>query len=189
MKTFSIKQLIAAGAFALSSLAVQAQNAPKTFTLKSASLGGQFTKEFYYNDWGVNGGNISPELIWENAPEGTQAFAVTMYDAAAPTGSGWWHWVLFNLPKDQKALKAGAASTQHEFLPAGSISSLNDFKQYGYGGPVPIPGSGYHPYVITVYALKSKLNLDKDANPALVGFNLSANVIAKASIVAYVHVP
>ncbi|WP_116788977.1 YbhB/YbcL family Raf kinase inhibitor-like protein [Flavobacterium psychrotrophum] len=189
MKTFSIKQLIAVGVFALSFAGAQAQNSLKTFTLKSNTLGGQLTKEFYYNDWGVNGGNISPDLQWENAPEGTQAFAVTMYDAAAPTGSGWWHWVLFNLPKDTKSLKAGAASIHPELLPAGSISSLNDFKKYGYGGPVPIPASGYHPYVITIYALKSKLNLDKDANPALVGFNLSANVIAKASIIAYVYVP
>lgn len=189
MKTISIKRWIAVGAIVFSTLAVQAQTASKTFTLKSTGLGGQLTKDFYYNDWGVNGGNVSPDLLWENAPEGTQAFAVTMYDAAAPTGSGWWHWVLFNLPKETKALKAGAASTHPEFLPQGSISSFNDFKQYGYGGPVPIPGSGYHPYVITVYALKAKLNLDKDANPALVGFNLSANTIAKASIVAYVYVP
>ncbi|KOS06117.1 kinase inhibitor [Flavobacterium akiainvivens] len=189
MKTISSVKNIFLGTLLLAAVVLQAQTSPKTFTLKSATLGGQLTNDFYYNDWGVKGGNISPDLSWDNAPDGTQAFAITMYDAEAPTGSGWWHWVLFNLPKDTKALKAGAASTHPELLPAGSISSLNDFKQYGYGGPVPIPGSGYHPYVITVYALKSKLNLDKDANPALVGFNLSANVIAKASIIAYVYVP
>ncbi len=189
MKSFSMTRLIVIAAFVIAAFSAHAQTGAKTFTLKSSGLGGQLTKEFYYNDWGVNGGNISPDLLWENAPEGTHAFAVTMYDAAAPTGSGWWHWVLFNLPKDTKTLKAGAGSTHPELLPAGSISSLNDFKKYGYGGPVPIPASGYHPYVITVYALKTKLNLDKDANPALVGFNLSANTIAKASIVSYVYVP
>ncbi|MUV04653.1 YbhB/YbcL family Raf kinase inhibitor-like protein [Flavobacterium rakeshii] len=177
------------GIVLLNAITLHAQSAAKTFTLKSSGLGGQLTKDYYYNDWGVNGGNISPDLAWENVPEGTQAFAVTMYDAAAPTGSGWWHWVLFNVPAGTRSLKAGAASTHPELLPAGSISSLNDFKQYGYGGPVPIPGSGFHPYVITVYALKNKINLDKDANPALVGFNLGANTIAKASIIAYVYVP
>ncbi|SDL93520.1 hypothetical protein SAMN05421823_10975 [Catalinimonas alkaloidigena] len=170
-------------------LSAQSVGQTPTFTLKSTQLGGQLTPLFYYNDWGVDGGNESPELSWENAPEGTQAFAVTMYDAAAPTGSGWWHWVLFNIPNDVKTLKSGAASTHPTLLPKGSVSSLNDFGQYGYGGPVPLPGSGFHPYVITVYALKNKLDLSKDANPALVGFNLTANTLSKASIVAYVHVP
>ena len=167
---------------------VRAQ-AEKTFTVKSVGLGGQFTREYYFNDWGVGGGNLSPELDWENVPAGTQAFAVTMYDAAAPTGSGWWHWVLFNVPASTTGLKAGAASTHPELLPAGSVSSLNDFGKVGYGGPVPIPGSGFHPYVITVHALKAPLKLDKNANPALVGFNLGQNTIAKASIIAYVYVP
>jgi Raf kinase inhibitor-like YbhB/YbcL family protein len=159
----------------------------KTFTLDSARLGGQFTSEYYFNDWGAGGKNLSPDLHWQNAPEGTVAFAVTMYDAAAPTGSGWWHWVLFNIPADVHELKAGAASTHPELLPAGSISSLSDFGKYGYGGPVPIPNSGFHPYVITVHALKAPLNLDKNANPPLVGFNLAQNTISRASIVAYVH--
>jgi Raf kinase inhibitor-like YbhB/YbcL family protein len=166
-----------------------AAQSAQTFTLKSAGLGGQFTTEYYYNDWGAGGGNLSPDLQWSNIPAGTQAFAVTMYDAAAPTGSGWWHWVLFNIPGSVTELKAGAASIHADLLPAGSVSSLNDFGKYGYGGPVPIPGSGFHPYVITVYALKEPLKLEKNANPPLVGFNLGANTIAKASIVAYVYVP
>lgn len=170
-------------------LAVQVSAQEKTFTLKSAQLGGQFTPKYYYNDWGVKGENVSPDLQWENAPSNTVAFAVTMYDAAAPTGSGWWHWVLFNVPANVSSLAAGAASTNPDKLPAGSVSSLNDFMKFGYGGPVPIPGSGFHPYVITVYALKTKLTLDKNANAALVGFNLNANTIAKASIVACVYVP
>lgn len=171
------------------SLKAQSPADAKPFTLKSAQLGGQLTPEYYYNDWGVKGGNVSPDLTWENAPEEAKAFAITMYDAAAPTGSGWWHWVLFNIPGTVKSLKAGAGSTHLDGLPAGSVSSLNDFGKFGYGGPVPIPGSGFHPYVITVYALKKKLDLDKNANPALVGFNLTAHTIAKASIIAYVQVP
>ncbi len=161
----------------------------KTFTVRSAGLGGQFTKEYYYDDWGAGGGNLSPDLEWQNAPAGTQAFAITMYDAAAPTGSGWWHWVLFDLPASVTELKAGAASTFTDLLPAASISSINDFGKYGYGGPVPIPGSGFHPYVITVHALKAPLKLDKNANPPLVGFSLGQNTIARASIIVYVFVP
>lgn len=160
----------------------------KTFTLKSHKLGGQFTPEYYYDGWGAGGDNLSPDLYWEHAPEGTKAFAVTMYDAAAPTGSGWWHWVLFNIPATVQELSAGAGSTKPETVPAGAVLSLTDFAKPGYGGPVPIPGSGFHPYVITVHALKEPLALGADANPALVGFQMGAVTLAKASIIAYVHV-
>nr|WP_315033058.1 YbhB/YbcL family Raf kinase inhibitor-like protein [uncultured Chryseobacterium sp.] len=188
MKT--ILRLMPVFLLGISSVLNAQSNMSDTFTVKSKELGGQLTKTFYFNDWGVGGENISPGLEWSNAPQGTEAFAVTMYDPGAPTGSGWWHWVLFNIPKDTQSLKLGAGTFMNlNLLPKESISSLNDFGKYGYGGPVPIPGSGFHPYMITVYALKSKLKLDKNANPALVGFNLNLNTIAKASLVAYVYVP
>jgi len=166
-----------------------AQTDAKTFSLRSAHLGGQITLPYYYDDLGANGENISPDLQWDNAPAGTQSFAITMYDPATNTGSGWWHWVLFNIPGNVNSLTAGAGSIHPEYLPVGSVSSKNDFGKYGYSGALPIPGSGFHPYIITVYALKNKLGLDKNATPAYVGYTLNANVIAKASIVAYLNVP
>lgn len=156
----------------------------QTFTLKSNELGGQATNKQLGNVFGYHGDNISPELHWENAPAGTQAFAVTMYDKDAPTGSGFWHWVIFNIPADVMQLKSDAGNPGKNLAPAGSVQSNTDAGQPGYLGPCPPPGP-IHEYVITVYALKAKLSLDKNAGPALAGFYLNANAIEKASLVMY----
>ncbi|HTI10720.1 MAG TPA: YbhB/YbcL family Raf kinase inhibitor-like protein [Puia sp.] len=156
----------------------------QTFTLKSNELGGQATNRQFLNSFGCHGDNISPELSWANAPAGTQSFAVTIYDKDAPTGSGFWHWLIFNIPANVMELKSDAGAVSKNLAPAGSIQSNNDMGQPGYVGPCPPPGS-IHEYLITVYALKTKLSLDKNTPPALVGFNLNANTIGKASIVFY----
>jgi Raf kinase inhibitor-like YbhB/YbcL family protein len=156
----------------------------QTFTLKSNDIGGQATDKQFFNGFGCHGGNVSPQLSWENAPAGTQSFAVTMYDKDAPTGSGFWHWLIFNIPASTNELKSGAGDPGKNLTPAGAVQSITDFGQAGYGGPCPPPGL-IHEYLITVYALKTKLTLDKTASPAFVGFNLNANVIEKASIVMY----
>ena len=158
----------------------------QTFTLKSNDLGGQVTKNQTFNGFGCTGSNTSPHLAWVNVPEGTKSFAITMYDPDAPTGSGWWHWVVFNIPANVTELKTCAGNPSLQLMPAGSIQSRTDFGQPGYGGPCPPVGDGFHQYIITVYALKTdNLGLDEKTSPAMVGFNLNANAIAKASIVAY----
>ena len=160
------------------------QNQTQTFTLKSDDVGGQATLKQVYS--GCGGQNQSPHLIWENAPEGTKSFAVTIYDKDAPTGSGWWHWLIFNIPAGVHELKTNAGNIKLNIAPKGSVQSKTDFGQYGYGGPCPPKGHGIHQYLITVYALnKEKLDLDKDASPATVGFNLNFATIQKASIVMY----
>lgn len=156
----------------------------QTFTLKSNEIGGQATDKQFFNGFGCHGGNVSPQLSWENVPAGTQSFAVTMYDKDAPTGSGFWHWLIFNIPSNVTELKSGAGDLTKNLAPSGAIQSITDFGQAGYGGPCPPPGL-IHEYLITVFALKTKLTLDKTASPAFVGFNLNANVIEKASIVMY----
>jgi Raf kinase inhibitor-like YbhB/YbcL family protein len=158
----------------------------QTFTLKSNEVGGQASAAQVFNGMGCTGKNISPQLSWENAPAGTKSFAITMHDPDAPTGSGWWHWVLFDLPASTKELKSGAGDVAKKLTPAGSIQSITDFGQYGYGGPCPPEGHGFHRYVVTVHALNTdKLGLDKDTNPATVGFYLHGATIEKASIVFY----
>ncbi len=158
----------------------------QTFTLKSNEIGGQATNAQVFNGFGCSGGNISPQLSWENPPAGTKSFAVTIYDKDAPTGSGFWHWVVFDIPATTKELKSGAGTLEKNLTPAGVIQSITDFGKPGYGGPCPPPGHGAHQYLITVYALKTdKLGLDKNASPALVGFYLNSNIIEKASIVMY----
>ncbi len=157
-----------------------------TFTLSSNSLGGEATKTEEFNGFGCTGKNQSPQLSWKNAPEGTKSFAVTMYDPDAPTGSGWWHWVVFNIPSNVNELVENAGNTERNLMPKKAIQSLTNFGTNGYGGPCPPENHGLHQYIITVYALKTDtLGLDKNANPATVGYYLWNNTIAKASIVMY----
>ena len=158
----------------------------QTFTLESKDLGGQFTREHVFKGFGCKGENVSPQLSWENAPEGTKSFAVTMYDQDAPTQSGWWHWLMFDIPAGVNALKANAGDPKTDIAPEEAIQAVTSFDNPGYGGPCPPEGDGFHQYIITVYALKKEsLGLNKNASPALISFQLNANALAKASLVVY----
>ncbi len=168
--------------FALTFLGLNVHS--QTFTLKSNDVGGQATQKQFYNGMGCTGQNSSPQLSWENAPEGTVYFAVTMYDKDAPTGSGFWHWVVFNIPASVTELKSGAGEVAKKMLPKETVQSVNDYGKPGYGGPCP-PAGAPHQYLITVYALKNKIDLDKNASPAMVGFYLNSSMLGKASIVMY----
>ena len=160
--------------------------AQKTFTLKSKDLGGEATSKEEFNGFGCSGQNKSPQLSWENAPEGTKSFAITMYDPDAPTGSGWWHWLVFDIPTNTTELASGAGDVKLKLLPNGAIQSITDYGTTGYGGPCPPEGHGLHQYIITVYALKTdKLGLNEETNAAVVGYYLGNNTLAKASIVTY----
>ncbi len=158
----------------------------QTFTLSSADVGGQATTRQVFKGFGCAGENISPQLSWKNAPKATKSFAVTMYDPDAPTGSGWWHWLVFDIPASVNQLPSGAGNPAKHLMPSGAVQSMTDFGQIGYGGPCPPKGDGAHAYVITVYALDTKhLGPDQKTNPAQVGFNINAHTIARASIVFY----
>lgn len=158
----------------------------QTFTLTSHDLGGQFTGAFIANTFGCKGDNKSPQLSWSNIPNGTKSFAITMYDPDAPTGSGWWHWVVFNIPATVSELKQGAGDLSKRLLPDAAIQSITDFGVSGYGGPCPPENDKPHAYIITVYALKiADLSLSKSASPALVGFVINQNLVAKASLIVY----
>lgn len=130
---------------------------------------------------GCEGGNISPALSWQNAPAATKSYAITAYDPDAPTGSGWWHWVVYNIPATATSLPEGASNTGT--LPAGAIDSLTDFGAPGFGGACPPAGDKPHRYIFTVYALDvDSLDLKPTAMPALVGFMLGRHTLAKAAI-------
>lgn len=154
--------------------------------LTSPDLGGQLTEEQVYSGFGCTGKNISPALAWSGAPEGTKSLAVTMYDPDAPTGSGWWHWLIFNISPDVGGLKTDAGNPERGLAPKGSIQSKTDFGGTGFGGACPPEGSKPHAYMFTVHALDTEgLELDENASPALVGFMLNAHTLAKASLIAY----
>lgn len=146
---------------------------------------GTISNEHVFNGFGCTGSNTSPELRWERAPKGTKSFAVTVYDPDAPTGSGWWHWVIFNISPDTTSLPAGAGKPEGGGAPQGSIQSMTDFGQPGYGGPCPPPGDKPHRYIFTVYALKvDHLDVPANASCALVGFMLNANKLGTATLTA-----
>lgn len=135
--------------------------------------------------FGCSGGNRSPALTWSGAPPGTRSFAVTLYDPDAPSGSGWWHWTVFNIPASVASLPEGAGSPTGPGLPEGAVQGRTDFGSTGFGGACPPKGDAPHRYVLTVWALKvDKLPLDASATGAMVGFYLNANAIAKTSITA-----
>lgn len=156
-----------------------------TFTLKSAELGGQGTAVQVFNGFGCSGGNTSPQLNWEHPPDGTKSFAVTMYDPDAPTGSGWWHWVVLDIPAAVTSLPAGAGGENGQ-LPTSARRGRNDYGTNVYGGPCPPKGDKPHRYIITVFALPvEKLDVPENASPAIVGYNLNAQALAKASLIFY----
>ncbi|MFZ5426982.1 MAG: YbhB/YbcL family Raf kinase inhibitor-like protein [Thermodesulfobacteriota bacterium] len=174
-------------AFALAALVWAASAHAAGFTLESPSIsdGGSLPSEQILNGFGCSGPNISPALQWSGAPAGTRSFAVTVYDPDAPTGSGWWHWVVFDIPAAAASLPAGAGDAKGSGLPRGSVQSRTDFGKPGFGGACPPAGDKPHRYVITVYALDvERLGPGPDASGAMVGFNLNAHALAKATLTA-----
>ncbi|HEY3433858.1 MAG TPA: YbhB/YbcL family Raf kinase inhibitor-like protein [Rhodocyclaceae bacterium] len=131
------------------------------------------------NSFGCDGGNRSPALVWQNPPVGTKSFAVTVYDPDAPTGSGWWHWLVFDIPASAQGLPAAIGNTPQ--LADGSRQGRNDGGSHDFGGACPPPGDKPHRYIFTVHALKTeKLEVPTEASPALIGYMIGANRIGKA---------
>jgi len=154
-------------------------NGPMKFNLPGLADGATLPDAQVFNSFGCSGGNQSPMIMWNNVPPGTQSLALTMYDPDAPTGSGWWHWVVFNIPSGMAGLPANASGK----LPKGAIESVTDYGNPGYGGACPPVGSPPHHYIFTLYALKVKtLPLDAKTPPAMVGFYVNQNTLAKATV-------
>ena len=125
-------------------------------------------------------GNRSPQLSWSGAPEGTKSFAVTCFDPDAPTGSGFWHWTVANIPADVTELAEGASS---DALPKGAVEGRTDFGEPGFGGAAPPAGHGPHRYIFTVFAVDAeRLDVTPENPGAVFGFNLHFHTLAKASI-------
>lgn len=155
-----------------------------TFTLTSPDIpaGGSIAPAFESDMFGCGGSNQSPVLQWSGAPEGTQSFAVTVFDPDAPTGSGWWHWMVVDLPASVTSLQSNAGAKGGANLPAGARQMRNDYGIFAWGGMCPPPGSAPHRYVFTVHALSvAKLDMPDDATTAIGGFMINANTLATAS--------
>ena len=157
------------------------------FTLTSPDVkpGATLTDQQVFNGFGCSGANVSPQLSWTDPPAGTKSFVVTVYDPDAPTGSGWWHWVVFNIPASTTSLVEGAGSPDGGKLPPGSVQGPTDFGTPGFGGACPPKGDKPHRYIFTVYALKTdKLEVPADATAALARFMIYSNALGSATLTA-----
>ena len=175
------KSLVSAFILSLSAAAFAGE-----FKLSSSSLTpeGMLPNAHVLHGFGCSGQNLSPALAWHDLPEGTRSLALTMYDPDAPTGSGWWHWVLVNIPVTAQGLVQGAGDPQAKLLPAGVRQVRTDFGEPGYGGACPPAGDRPHRYIFTVHALKTdRLDLPDNATAALAGFMINANAIGKTSLI------
>lgn len=153
-----------------------------SFTLASDDVadGQPLGRAFIHGSAG--GDNLSPQLRWSGYPPGTGGFVVTGYDPDAPTGSGFWHWVLVNLPAATTELPRGAGAADAA-LPGGAFHVRNDFGEPSYGGAAPPPGDRPHRYVFAVHALDTdRLEVDESATPAYVGFQLTFHTVARATL-------
>jgi hypothetical protein len=162
-------------------LATSAHAAESVVSLALASPdfkdGDTLDNKFVFNGFGCTGDNVAPALTWSGAPIDTKYFALTMYDPDAPTGSGWWHWVVINIPADTKELYRAT-------LPEGAIETRTDYNTLGYGGPCPPVGDKPHRYIFRLVALKDKIPLEADVPAAMAGFYINSLKIAESTLTA-----
>ncbi|WP_300679463.1 YbhB/YbcL family Raf kinase inhibitor-like protein [Nocardioides sp.] len=137
----------------------------------------------------ASGGDTSPQLSWEPGPEGTRSYTVTCYDPDAPIVSGWWHWVVCDVPADVTSLDTGAGALGDAGLPEGAFHVRNDLGVRAFGGAAPPEGDQVHRYFFVVHAVTElTLGVSPDVTPAVVGFNLAFKTAGRAVLVGtYQH--
>jgi len=159
-----------------------------SFTVTSRDIedGGTLPTPQLSGIFGAGGTDTSPHLAWSGFPEGTRSFAVTCYDADAPTGSGFWHWAVYGIPADVTELPTGAGSQDGAGLPAGAVQLRHDGGVRQFLGAAPPEGHGPHRYYFVVHALDTdQLEMvDENSSPALLGFVMSGHTLARGTVLA-----
>jgi Raf kinase inhibitor-like YbhB/YbcL family protein len=171
-------------ASAVTTVTVRAPRPPRSdthFTVSSATFSpdGLLPRETVFG--GCGGDNQSPQLTWHDAPSGTRSFAITCFDPDAPTGSGYWHWLTWDIPADVTSLPMGAGT---DGSPAGGTSGYTDYGISSYGGPCPPAGDAAHRYIFTVYALDVPTldGLGAGTTGATLVFNMMGHVLATGTL-------
>ncbi|MFT6077391.1 MAG: Raf kinase inhibitor-like YbhB/YbcL family protein [Myxococcota bacterium] len=159
-------------------------NAKMTISSPDFKEGENISDLNVFDGFGCEGGNIFPKIDIKDIPKATKSLAITIYDPDAPTGSGWWHWLVYNIPSSIISPDyANAKIYKMKDFKEKSLFGKNDYGTFGYGGPCPPKGHGNHRYVLTVHALKvPKLAVPPNASAAMIGYNINANLIEKSSI-------
>lgn len=181
MKFFNIVFLL----FFVSCAINNANSSGVDFKIRSNDIkGGTLIKDLHiFNGFGCKGQNISPQISWNSVPPRTQSFALSVYDPDAPTQSGWWHWLVLNIPRNYKELPQGFGTENKFNLADGIIQIRNDFSTFSFGGPCPPLGDKKHRYIFTLYALSAKkIDLKEDSSPALASYMINQYVLGKAII-------
>jgi Raf kinase inhibitor-like YbhB/YbcL family protein len=157
---------------------------PKKLNVKSNTFrnGGTLPMSTVFNSFGCTGGNRSPHISWSGEPPKTAAFALIMHDPDAPTGTGWYNWVVFNIPANVHELKEGAGAKGSPDLPAGAVLGLTDLGFSEYGGPCPPAGDKKHHYRFTLYALSSKVDGGPTTTGAALRFLTLKSTLATGTI-------
>ena len=162
-----------------------AQAAPFTLTSSAFKNSGAIPDKYSFNGMGCTGENVAPPLEWKNPPAGTKSFALMVHDPDAPTGSGFWHWVIFNIPATVTELPKNAGNLKANLAPPGSVQSRTDFGVAGYNGPCPPAGDKPHRYRISVFAVDvPHLDGDQNTPAAVIGFELHFHTIAKGVLIS-----
>lgn len=180
MKSLKISTLLTAAIWTSTTIAAE----PAQFVLTSTDItaGKHMNKTQEFNGFGCSGSDLSPQLSWSGAPAGTVAYAITAYDPDAPTGSGWWHWQVVNIPAEVTSLAAGAGKPDNTKIPKGARQIENDYGITGFGGACPPQGDKAHRYQFTVHALSKKLDLPANPSGALTGYMINSNSLGSSTL-------
>lgn len=164
-----------------------------SFTVTSTTVAdaGAWPPEQYSGIFGVpQGKDLSPQLSWRGAPEGTRSYAVTVHDPDAPTGSGFWHWAVAGIPADVTDLPEGAGDDTGSGLPEGAFQLPNDARMARFVGAAPPAGHGPHRYFVVVHALDvESIDVPADATPAMLGFMMAPHILGRAVLTATAETP
>ena len=163
-----------------------------TFTLESPDFdsGGALPQWARSGIAGAGGEDRSPTLHWEGAPSGTRSFVLTMFDPDAPTGSGWWHWAVYNIPATISSLQQDAGNPDAGLLPAGAVTLPNELRLARFQVAAPPSGHGEHRYFFTLSALDvERLDLEPDSTPGMLGFALHTHIVARATLIGTSETP